>query len=148
VLPERELREMSTSRSSNRSILIEGITPEQILTLPDDYMDQCVLAGEPLVLRAGSAQILGEFRRTASRLTVELAQIEGGGEGVLPILWLLVDRYSKQRGFGEVEWIVHAVNCAHPNLKLRRVLERRGFEVRTLDGKARVYYKLIKHGGV
>jgi hypothetical protein len=25
-----------------------------------------------------------------------------------------------------VEWIVHAVSCAKPNLKLRRVLERRG----------------------
>jgi hypothetical protein len=39
--------------------------------------------------------------------------------------------------------IVHAVSCAHPNLKLRRVLKRRGFEVRTLDGDAQVYYRLI-----
>jgi hypothetical protein len=130
--------------SSTRSILIEGFTPEEILTLPDDYADKHVLTGEPLVFRVGSAQILGEFRRSDSRLTVELAQIDGGGEGVLPALWILAERYARRRHLAEVEWIVHAVSCVRPNLKLRRVLERRGFEIRTLDGGAQVYYRLLK----
>jgi len=130
--------------SSTRSILIEGFTPEEILTLPDDYADQHVLTGKPLVFRVGSAQILGEFRRSDSRLTVELAQIDGGGEGVLPALWILAERYARRRHLAEVEWIVHAVSCARPNLKLRRVLERRGFEIRTLDGRAQIYYRLLK----
>src|SRR5262245_12606430 len=100
--------------SSTRSILIEGFTPEEILTLPDDYADQHVLTGKPLVFRVGSSQILGEFRRSDSRLTVELAQIDGGGEGVLPALWILAERYARRRRFAEVEWIVHAVSCARP----------------------------------
>lgn len=130
-----------------RSILIEGFTPEEVLALPNDYVDGHVLTGQPIVFRAGSAQILGEFRRTSSRLTVELAQIDGGGEGVLPTLWLLAERYAKRRGLTEVEWIVHAVSCVRPNLKLRRVLERRGFQIRALDGATQVYYRLMEYDG-
>jgi len=131
--------------SSLRPILIEGFTSEEILAFPDDYVDGNVLTGQPVVFRAGSARILGTFRRTPSRITVELAQIDGGGEGVLPTLWLLAERYAKRRGFAEVEWIVHAVSCARPNLKLRRVLERRGFQIRTLDGVSKVYYRLREY---
>jgi hypothetical protein len=32
------------------------------------------------------------------------------------------------------EWIVHAVSCAKPNLKLRKVLDRRGFVVEEIEG--------------
>jgi len=45
-----------------------------------------------------------------------------------------------RRGLSAVEWIVHAVNCARPNPKLRRVLERRGFEVRDIAGIGEAYY--------
>ena len=39
-----------------------------------------------------------------------------------------------------VEWIIHAVTCAKPNLKLRRVLGRRGFVVKNVDGVDEAYY--------
>lgn len=130
--------------SSQRSILIEGFTPDEILELSDDLL----LTGKPVIFRAGTAQILGEFRRSGSRLTIELAQIDGGGEGVLPTLSSLVERYARQRGLAEVEWVVHAVSCANPNLKLRRMLERRGFQIHTLDGGTQVYYMLVKYDGV
>src|SRR4051812_20510694 len=92
-------------------IRIEGYTPDEILALPGEQIEALVLTGQPLVFRAGSAEILGEFRIEADLLVVELAQIEGGGEGVLPTLWLLAERYARQRGLGGVEWIVHALRC-------------------------------------
>ncbi len=122
-----------------RAIKIEGFTPEEILALPSEQMDALVLTREPVVFQAGSASVLGEFKCSAHLLTVELAHIDGGNEGVLPTLWALAERYANKRGLPKMEWIVHAVNCAQPNLKLRRVLERRGFEVRTIGG-AQVYY--------
>jgi len=127
-----------------KRILIEGYTPEEILSLPDEQIESFIFAGAPLIFKAGSAEILGEFRLQADRLTVELAQIEGGGEGVLPTLAALAERYAQRRGLNQVEWIVHSVNCAKPNPKLRRVLERRGFVIEDVPGFGASYYKLRK----
>jgi hypothetical protein len=85
--------------------------------------------GESLVLRAGSAQILGTFRRTETRFEIELAQVEGGGEGVLLAMVSLARKIAQRVGCLSIDWTVYAVDCAQPNLKLRRVLLRRGFEV-------------------
>jgi hypothetical protein len=125
---------------STKQILIEGYTPEEIQSLPDEQIEAFVFTDKPIVFRAGSAQVLGEFRIRPGRVVVELAQIDGGGEGVLPTLWMLVERYARQRGLNEVEWIVHAVDCAKPNLKLQRVLERRGFAIQNTLGAGSVYY--------
>jgi hypothetical protein len=121
-------------------ILIEGHTPEEILSLPEETITALVLTDMPLVLRLGSAEILGQFRVRSGCLVVELAQIEGGGEGVLAVLWVLADRYAQLRGLQSVEWIVHALNCATPNPKLRRILERRGFSVQDVPGVGEAYY--------
>jgi hypothetical protein len=121
-------------------ILIEGYTPEQIEALPDEQIAAFVFTSAPIVLKAGSAEVLGEFRLCPGGLVVELAQIEGGGEGVLRTLWVLVDRYATRHGLEQVEWIVHAVNCAKPNPKLRRVLERRGFVVEDVAGIGPAYH--------
>jgi hypothetical protein len=66
---------------------------------------------------------------SADNLIIELAQIEGGGEGVLIAIGSVARRFALLRDLATVEWIVHAVTCAKPNLKLRRMLERRGFVV-------------------
>jgi hypothetical protein len=76
------------------------------------------LLGELLVFRAGSVVLLGSFKIVRDRLVIELAQIEGGGEGVLVSLALLAKRYARLRNLSGVEWIVHAVTCAKPNLNL------------------------------
>ena len=123
-----------------RQINIEGYTPDEILGLPDEQLDGFVLTGEPLVFRAGSAEILAEFKIHGGSLLVELAQIDGGGEGVLPVLTSLAHRYARRRGLEKVEWVVHALNCAKPNPKLRRVMERRGFVVTDVDGVGKAYY--------
>jgi hypothetical protein len=44
-----------------KRIEIERYTAEEILRLPDEQLDALVLSGEPLVFRAGTAEILGEF---------------------------------------------------------------------------------------
>ena len=123
-----------------KQIEIEGYRPEEILELPDEQLDAFVLAGDPIVFRAGSAEILGEFKVVDRSLFVELAQNDGGGEGVLPALTSLAQRYAKKRGLKRIEWVVHALNCAKPNLKLRRVMERRGFVVTEVEGTGQAYY--------
>ena len=123
-----------------KQIDIEGYSPEEILSLPDEQFDAFVLTGEPLVFRAGTAEILGEFKVRDRSLFVELAQIDGGGEGILPTLAALAHKYAKKRGLKKIEWVVHALNCAKPNPKLRRVMERRGFIVTEVEGAGQAYY--------
>lgn len=93
-----------------------------------------------MVFSAGSATVLGKFQVSDHTLVLELAHIDGGGEGVLPAISVLASRYARRKGIEAVEWRVHAVNCAQPNPKLRRMLERRGFTVRTLDASGECYW--------
>jgi hypothetical protein len=125
---------------SQREVLFEGLSEEEILSLPREHVEKLILFGEPLVFRAGSAELLGSFKISCDHLIIELAQIEGGGEGVLISLASLAKRYATLRKLSGVEWIVHAVSCAKPNLKLRRVLERRGFTVKNVDGVGEAYH--------
>jgi len=123
-----------------RQIDIEGYSADEILNLPDEQVDQFVLCSRPIVFRAGSAEILGEFKINDKSLIVELAQIDGGGEGILSTLTSLAQKYAKKRGLTRVEWIVHALNCAEPNLKLRRVMQRRGFQIVDIEGAGKAFY--------
>jgi len=121
-------------------ILIEGYTSDQILALPDDLISSSVLTGVPMVFRVGTADILGTLRVKDDCLVVELAQIDGGGEGVLPALWSLANKYAAKHDLSHVEWIVHAINCAKPNPKLRLLLERRSFVVEEVEGVGLAYH--------
>lgn len=127
-----------------RKILFEGYTNDQILKFSSKKLKKFIFSNEPIVFKAGSSEILGEFRVTSKKLIVELAQIEGGGEGVLPSLWVLAEQYAKKQDLDEVEWIVHAVNCATPNLKLKRILEKRGFQVREIEEIGKDYHFLLE----
>jgi len=120
-------------------VLIEGLTARQLLELPGSELDVLLLTENPIVFAIGSARVLGRARLEPTRLVVELAHVDGGGEGALRGLWCLANAYARRRGVAEVEWLVHAVTCAHPNLKLRRVLDRRGFTVQHVDGIGDVY---------
>ena len=124
----------------------DGLTADELLALPDSDFDELVLRDEPILFRGGSAEVLGRFALVESTLIIELAQIDGGGEGVLPALASLASRVAAKRALSELEWRVHAVNCARPNLKLRRVLERRGFVIRSIEGVGEVFYLLQEVG--
>ena len=104
-----------------------------------------ILTGQPTVFTAGTATILGELRADSVCLRIELAQIESGGEGVLLGLGALARRFAQLHGLSRIEWVVHALHCAKPNLKLRRVLERRGFLVREIDGVEAYYLSEQAH---
>ena len=123
-----------------QQLLLAGLTPDEILDLSEAELDQLIFRGKAIVFQAGTAEILGEFRRNGNCLTAELAHIDGGGEGVLPLLWILADRLAGKLGHTEVEWIVHAVYCANPNVRLLRVLELKGFSIREMPGIGKVYY--------
>lgn len=126
--------------AAQRQVLFEGLSAEEILSLPPEAAEQLILLGEPIVFTLRSAVLLGSFRISCDRVVVELAQIEGGGEGVLVSIASLARKYSQKRGLSGVEWIVHAVSCAKPNLKLRSVLERRGFSIRQIPGAGEAYH--------
>jgi hypothetical protein len=88
----------------HREVLFEGLTEAEILALPQDEIDGLILLGEPLVFRTGSATVLGSFRAMdSSTLVIELAQIDGGGEGVLLALGSLARRYAMGRGLSSIE---------------------------------------------
>lgn len=123
-------------------MLIDGTPPEELLGLPPRELDALLLDRPNLVFSVGSARILGGFRLRKSTLVIELGHIDGGGEGVLRLLWVLARRYARSRGLREIEWLVHAVSCPHPNQKLRRVLVRRGFIVESVP-EVGVVYRLI-----
>jgi hypothetical protein len=127
-------------KENRREILFEGLTETEILNFPREHLESLVLTGEPLVFRIGSAAILGEFKVAQRCLSIELAQIEEGGEGVLLALGSLARRFAIVHGLSEIEWIVHAIHCAKPNVKLRRVLVRRGFIVQNVAGIGEAYY--------
>ncbi len=128
-------------------ILIEGYSVDELLALPNEDLQAIALRDEPLVFKAGSANLLGRFSVAGDTLVMELAHVDGGGEGALPSLASLAARYARREHLAFIEWRVHAVHCARPNLKLRRVLERRGFVVRHVEGTGECYWmRTSTHG--
>lgn len=125
-------------------ILFEGFTADDILALPDKEISSLVFIDEPIVFKVGTAEILGSFKTKNETLTVELAHIDGGGEGILPLLFILVKKFARQHNLQAVEWIVHALNCAKPNPKLRPTMEKIGFAVKDIENVGKAYYLLEK----
>jgi len=124
------------------TVRVEGFTPEELLALPPEEFDGLIFAGRPVVFRAGSAEVLAEFSRGDTFLSLDLAHIDGGGEGVLPTIVAIAERYAKARGLQRIEWLVRATNCARPNPRLRAMLERRGFVPREVPGRGECYYRV------
>lgn len=126
--------------NARNQIRFDGLTPEDILDMPGDEFDGLIANGEPISFRAGPAEILAQISQTEDAIRIDLVHIEGGGEGVLPALTSLAIRFARKRRLKEIEWRVDAVSCVRPNLKLRRVLERRGFEITSVLGIGLVYF--------
>jgi hypothetical protein len=127
-------------------VLVEGYTVDGVLALPNEDLEAIVLRDEPMVFKAGSANMLGKFKVRDGTLFIELAHIDGGGEGALPSVASLASRYAKRESLPFIEWRVHALHCAKPNMKLRRVLERRGFTVREIEGVGECYWLKVPSG--
>lgn len=122
-------------------VRIEGYSIDELLALPKDELDGFIFTGRPIVARVGSAEILVECRHKGEMLVVDLAHIDGGGEGALPTVVGFIERFAKERRFYAIEWLVRATTCANPNPKLRRVLVRKGFAVHDHPEFGECYYK-------
>jgi hypothetical protein len=122
------------------SVRIEGYTVEELLALPHEQFQAFALRDEALVIQVGSAKVLGKFCLDGDTLILELGHIDGGGEGALVALASLAQRYATREKLSFVEWRVHAIHCARPNLRLRRVLERRGFVRKEIPTVGECYF--------
>jgi hypothetical protein len=117
---------------------IEGLSLDAVKALPPEDVDALLAFGRPITFRMGSATILAEFNRVDSDLSVNLAHIDGGGEGVLVSLWKVIATYARDRGYPGIRWNVHALTCANPNPRLQRFLRDRGFEETANERHGRV----------
>lgn len=120
---------------------VEGESLSEILAWPEKYFDELVLIDSPIVFNIGSAEVLGQFANIKNEIVVELAQIDGGGEGVLPAIYKIAKYVAHLKSATKISCIVHAIDCAKPNLKLRSHLEKTGFEIKYIPGKGNAYYK-------
>jgi hypothetical protein len=123
-------------------VTFNGLTADEILSLPSELLNGEVASGAPMVVRVGTADVLGRFWIERSTVVLELGHIDGGGEGVLPAIAVLAQRFAVQRGLESLDWRVHAITCQQPNLKLRALLERRGFQIADVPGTGLCYHKV------
>ncbi len=121
------------------AVLIEGFSADELLAFPRERLRELLDIGRPIVFRAGSATVLAEAHVVARRLVIDLAHIDGGGEGVLPTLWRFGQAYARAEELAEIEWLVHATRCAKPNPRLPSVLTRMGFQIEDLPDRGLVY---------
>src|SRR5262245_1239341 len=126
-----------------QSIQVEGLSVDELLVALNENGEQLVFSGSPIVFRAGTARVLGQFEIDGDKLILELAHIDGGGEGVLPLLASVAQRYARGREIKTIDWLVYAAACANPNPKLRRVLERRGFVIKDVAGKGACFFQSV-----
>lgn len=106
---------------------IEGLSLKDLKSLSNDEQDALLRFGRPLAFHIGTAHVLAEFNRYGRELAVNLVHVDGGGEGVLLVLWKAVEHYAADRGYTAIHWNVHALTCARPNTRLQRFLRSRGF---------------------
>jgi len=122
-------------------ILFEGYTLEEILELSDIEIETWILVDDPIVFRIGSAEVLGKVEIIESSLVIELAQIDGGGEGVLRMIGLLARKYARKQNLQYIEWVIHSLDCSQPNPKLNPMLARAGFTIKHVPNKGKAYYR-------
>ncbi len=124
-----------------RSVLFEGYTLDEVLAFTDEEIEAWILVDDPIIFKVGSAEILAKIEIKESSLVVELAQIEGGGEGVLSSIGVLARKYARQQNLQHIEWIVHSLDCLDPNPKLNPMLERAGFAIQDIPDKGKAYFR-------
>ena len=124
------------------TLKIEGYTSKELEALiGSTEFETLIFTNKPVVLNAGSAEILGQFHKEANELHIDLAHIDGGGEGVLISINSLARKYAITKKLQAINWYVNATNCAQPNPKLQRLLKLKKYQIRTFPNKGSVFYK-------
>src|SRR5688572_4277455 len=101
---------------------VEGLRLEDWRALSIEQQNALVPLGRAITFRIGSATVLAEANECSGVLIVNLAQVDGGGEGVLLQLWKLIATWALARGCTAVRWNVFAATCADPNPRLQEFL--------------------------
>ena len=117
---------------------IEGVSLDALKALSSEEMDALLAFGRPVTFRMGTATILAEFNRQDRDLAINLAHIDGGGEGVLVLLWKIIVSYAREHNCLAIHWNVHALTCANPNPRLQHFLRARGFAEAVSEKHGRV----------
>lgn len=117
---------------------IEGLSLDALKAMPTEELEALLTFGRPITFRMGTATLLAEFNRDDGELSVNLAHIDGGGEGVLVSLWKVIASYAREHGYHSVSWNVHALTCANPNPRLQLFLRDQGFEEAASEKHGRV----------
>ena len=120
------------------NILIEGLTPDELIAFDD--LETLVATGQPIIFKVGSAEVLAEFSIEDKMLNAKFSVVDSGGEGVLPTLISVIEKSGVKHGMIAIEWWIYARNCAVPNPKLVRILERLGFQIRQLPNGSECYW--------
>ncbi len=123
--------------SARKEHLIDGLSPDELLALEE--LDELVITDTPINFKVGPSQVLAQFSEHDRVLRVEIAVVEDGGDGVVNSLIRVIERAARARDIIAIDWVVYATNCAVPNPKLTRVLERLGFQVGRLENGAECY---------
>ncbi len=129
-----------------KEFLIEGFTEKEIneLIQSEEFLN-IIFSDEPVIFKAGSSEILGNFKKQENELTITFSHIIGGGEGVLLKLMNMFRDYAKNTKKVKITWVVHAVDCPKPNPKLPKILEKKKFFIVNdpIDGNAYQKVELI-----
>ncbi|WP_369994417.1 hypothetical protein [Winogradskyella sp.] len=121
---------------------IEGYTTKELENLVEtNDFETLIFSNTPVVINAGSAEILAQFHKENNELHIDLAHIDGGGEGVLISINSLARKYAIKKNYIAINWYVNATNCANPNPKLQRILKLKNYKVKSFKSKGSVFYK-------
>ena len=107
-------------------VLIEGFAAEELLSWPADKLRELVAVGRPIVFRAGSSTVLAAVQIEERRLIIELAHIDGGGEGVLPTLWRFGQSYARLNSLRRSNGWCTPLDARGPTHGFRRCSKRWG----------------------
>ncbi len=115
---------------------IEGYTTKELENLVEtNDFETLIFSNTPVVINAGSAEILAQFHKENNELHIDLAHIDGGGEGVLISINSLARKYAIKKNYIAINWYVNATNCANPNPKLQRILKLKNYKVKSFKSK-------------
>jgi len=107
---------------------VEGLSLEEWRALSIEQRNALIPLGRAITFRIGTATVLAEADECGGVLIVNLAQIDGGGEGVLLRLWKLIATWALERGCTAIRWNVFAATCVDPNPRLQQFLRSNGFD--------------------
>ncbi len=112
--------------------LLEGYATTELLDLPDADFAKLNFHNQPLTFKVGGYTIIAQFTLAQDVLILEVKHLDPSIEGALPLIGALASRYAKRENLTHIDWRAPLLNCVNLNPKLRQILTRRGFILRSI----------------